>query len=323
MNALLEKFDQVEIKADARISEADRVFCQAHQEAYEKARSVLRSAAILAAEGEKEQEDALNRAGKEHYSTYLSELSSFRDRDFFLALEKTTHKSFIENIVNYFANKYHVSLNAWEICNEMIPMKPEENRHPLYYEKPPIQWTEEDRLSFREYKETYEEEVRRVSEELRSMAIRYEEILDRIFSQLGGLSFQDVAIKELKDACRSASSNYHGSKSYTQKKAVLSFDCGCSHDSWYSQWHSNEPTRFDLHDSMKKIVRGLSYFEMGTQSYLHYGLSDLLGYHIEGNDHSVNGEKVQSVKLFKNGRVDVRFQSEALARQFAEEFLAV
>ena len=32
-------------------------------------------------------------------------------------------------------------------------------------------------------------------------------------------------------------------------------------------------------------------------------------------------EKLKSIKCFKNGRVDVRFTSEAFAREFAEMFL--
>lgn len=39
---LLEKFGQVEVKADNRISEYDRGFCQVNQTAYEKAREFIK-----------------------------------------------------------------------------------------------------------------------------------------------------------------------------------------------------------------------------------------------------------------------------------------
>ena len=39
---LLEKFGQVEVKADNRISEYDRCFCQVNQTAYEKAREFIK-----------------------------------------------------------------------------------------------------------------------------------------------------------------------------------------------------------------------------------------------------------------------------------------
>ena len=42
---LLEKFGQIEVKADNRISEYDRRFCQAHQTAYEKAREFIKKMA--------------------------------------------------------------------------------------------------------------------------------------------------------------------------------------------------------------------------------------------------------------------------------------
>ena len=38
---LLTKFETIEVKADARISEVDRNFCAAHQAAYENARTSL------------------------------------------------------------------------------------------------------------------------------------------------------------------------------------------------------------------------------------------------------------------------------------------
>lgn len=34
---LLTKFETVEMKADTRISESDRIFCEAHQAAYDSA----------------------------------------------------------------------------------------------------------------------------------------------------------------------------------------------------------------------------------------------------------------------------------------------
>ena len=38
---LLTKFENVEMKADTRISESDRIFCEAHQAAYDSARTSL------------------------------------------------------------------------------------------------------------------------------------------------------------------------------------------------------------------------------------------------------------------------------------------
>ena len=76
-----------------------------------------------------------------------------------------------------------------------------------------------------------------------------------------------------------------------------------------------------LHDSMKDVVRALAYFELGTQDYLGGGFSELCGYTFEGNSFECGWEKVKQIRCFKNGRVDVKFTSEAYARQFAEEYL--
>ena len=76
---------------------------------------------------------------------------------------------------------------------------------------------------------------------------------------------------------------------------------------------------------MKKVIYALVHFEYGNTDFTPRGLSQLLAYDwtTEDTEMKLCLEKIKSVKCFKNGRVDIRFQSEAFAREFAEEYLGV
>lgn len=58
-------------------------------------------------------------------------------------------------------------------------------------------------------------------------------------------------------------------------------------------------------------------------SSIPWTLNTLLGYNwtTYNTEMQLGLEKLKSVKCFKNGRVDIRFTSEAFAREFAETFL--
>ena len=287
---LLDKFNAVEVKADTRISEDDRLFCQTHQEAYDLARSALREMAEKSAKHREAELAVLSRIGERSYTRYFTgEPSKFYD-----SLD-ASHGNFINGIVSYFAGKYNVKLEESDIKDFLIPKKPN------YY-----RWD----TGAKEAQEQY-------MEKLRSLALRYEDVLDQIFIQLGGCSFQDKALQEMKDRCHVAAWNtYHGKKEYEQKKAVLSFSgYFCHWDTWYSDPH------IELSDGMKHIIEALSYFESGAIKGVIHELSDLVDYRFGVPEFEINRKKIKSVKCFKNGRVDIRFQSEAYAREFAETFL--
>lgn len=154
--------------------------------------------------------------------------------------------------------------------------------------------------------------------------LKYEDILDQIFIQLGGFSFQEKALNELKQKAHDAAWNrYYGNKCYEQKKAVISFShYACSFDSWHEEYYHGEH-EIQLTDGMKNIIRALAYFECGDTSSIPWTLNTLLGYNwtTYNTEMQLGLEKLKSVKCFKNGRVDIRFTSEAFAREFAETFL--
>ncbi len=139
-------------------------------------------------------------------------------------------------------------------------------------------------------------------------------------STLTGYSFQDKAVKELKDAAhRAAWNRYRAEKNYAQKKATIKFsNYACRFDSFYT---SIGRTHISLSEGMKKIIYALSHFEYGTVTIIDRHFAALCGYSFEETQFDFELEKTKQIKCFKNGRVDIRFTSEAYARQFVEEYL--
>lgn len=290
---LLDKFNQIEISPDERICKEDRLFCQNQKQAYDHARVALKAMAELGKKLLAEQREIEN----EEYGTFLGD---FKPGDYVDSLHNS-HKRFIARLFSHFRSKYNVTIHEDEAEAVLLPKRPTTSG-----------WSRN------------EEEWKAYEQTLSDMELDYPAILDQIFVQLGGFSFQDKAIQELKEASRAAAYNrYNGRKEYEQKKAVLTFDrYGCSYDNWYEHWH-DECHRITIPDSMKNVIRSLIYFEYGSTNIGYSPLNTLLGYQWEThvNELVVDAEKVKSIKCFKNGRVDVRFTSEAYAREFAAEYL--
>ncbi len=293
MLSLLEKFEQVEIKEDTRISVADRQVCEIHQKAYEKAREGLRSLAEQLSGLEQEQKDILSSVMKEIWTDqYISSQTDIKSSSIYKNLDGT-HKRFVNSIASYFADHYHVSIDIDAIEETLLPHEPGNSRR------------------------CGEAEIEEYTRRMRNLTLNYEDILEQIFIQLDGYSFQDKAEKELKDAAHEAAwHRYNGKKKYEQKKAVICFTSyACRFDKWYQAPH------ISLSDDMKSVIKALEYYEFGASNVHNCGFAQLLGYSFNETVFDFTFEKVKQIKCFKNGRVDIRFTSEAYARQFVEEYL--
>lgn len=300
---LLNKFNAIEITADTRISEADRAYCQTQQDAYDHARGVLKVMAERSKADLDEQTRLLNQSEQEVYSTYLGDFKPNR----FVDDLQNSHSLFISRIFSYFRQTYKVTISESDAKEVLLPKKPDSYRA----------YTKEEIQALTEATKAY-------NESLNNLALKYSDILDQVFIQLGGFTFKDKAVQELKDAAHKAGWNsYNGKKTYEQKKAVLSFPgYACHFDGWYEEYHKGEH-EIELTENMKAVIRALAHFDLGIMSDFPYRFSVLLGYRWRTDDTEMpfHLDKLKSVKCFKNGRVDVRFTSEAYARQFAEEYL--
>ena len=319
---LIDKFNKITVKPVDRIRDDDRAFCEAHQEAYEKARSVLKQTAKLAGDAQREQMNILKRVESEIYRTYLGYDNDFGAETFLRKLDET-HRAFIQQLVGYFRNKYHVSLDDEAIYDALVQCMPEEPRKPssFFYLNQP---TEDEQKKFIEIKIAYEKAVADVEKHNRELIIRYEKVMDLIFAQLGGGSFRDTALKELRDACHAACwYSHNGQPKFEQKKSVIHYTgYGCSVNYIREKYKDkDEESEFHLTDDMKKVIEALSYFELGTQTVGMDSINSLCGYSVRGAKHPIPGKKVVGLQLFKTNRVDIRFASEAYAREFVEEFM--
>lgn len=293
---LFAKLSAVEVKNDSRITETDRQYCEAHQQAYLDAKSSLQKIKEMVENAYECQRELLYDVAASEYelARYVS-ISDFEPDDIESKMEVLA-ETFIHSIVEYFKSTYKVSVSCHKAKVALLPRKPDGSV----------------------WGETYksETEYRKL---LRETTVCYEDILDNIFQQIGGTTFEEQAIKELKGKCHSAAWNFHkGTADYEIKGDTIRFiGYFCS----YEKWISTE--RWKLCDGGKDILRGLAHFETGKVASYPRSLTGLLGYGDKDSPayYFYDCEKAKQLKMFKNHRVDVKFSSKDNAERFATEYL--
>lgn len=293
---LVEKINQVEIKADTRISEADRAFCERQQRAYDAAREALRELDFTWTDCISQQKMILD--GEQAYTYYLGNGRNLKATCFRDELERL-HEHFINRLTSYFARTYSVDLSAQSITERLLPS----NNSKGIFER-----------------EKAEEAEAAYHKAMRELALRYADVLDQIFIQLGGRSFQEKAFWELQQRCCSAVWNtYKNEPQYVQQKDIIHFYCHfCSCD---ADW---TPPRWSMTDRAKSVLWGVVHFETGSYTMVPAVLSDFFSYRdVRQACTDFHGySKLRQIRLFKNGRMDIRFASSALAEQFIDIYLS-
>jgi len=292
--SLLDKFSTVEIKTDSRISEEDRDFCLKHQKAYLEARDALMS---------------IKKQWKELYDAQMAVMEQISDSEYtrerYIKVDGLSTSSlrnkiellpelFITSLVTYFNGKYHVSVSVEAAKKALLP------------ESPKYDW-EKSRAN--EYHKM-----------MRDFTLRYEDVVEQIFVQLGGRTFEQRALDELKEKCHKFAWNiYHSKVEYEVKNDTIQFTgYACSYESWLSRcvWKIN--------DGMRDVLRGLAHFETQQLDYLPKDIAFLVGYDDKcSSAYDFDYEKLKRIRMFKNHRVDVKFASKELAHQFAEQYLGL
>ena len=115
---LVEKINQVKIKADTRISGADRAFCERQQRAYDAAREALRELDFTWTDCISQQKMILD--GEQAYTYYLGNDRNLKTACFRDELERL-HEHFINRLTSYFARTYSVDLSAQSITERLLP----------------------------------------------------------------------------------------------------------------------------------------------------------------------------------------------------------
>ena len=121
---LLTKFENVEMKADTRISESDRIFCEAHQAAYDSARTSLPELEFIWNDMLGQQRELLAPTGTST-ETYLVSYDGLKLSDTVIQQQlHSLHPRFICQLVSYFSKTYHFSIEVNDIIDNLVPQKP-------------------------------------------------------------------------------------------------------------------------------------------------------------------------------------------------------
>ncbi len=328
---ILDKFSSVEIKADNRISDADRDFCVRHQEAFDKAGPALGKIAEAIIAAKTDQQAILGNDGNEYsylspWGVYISSDGFKCDESAVYEIMKKRSERFITGIVDYFQRKYTLVLDEDKIKENLIPTPPKE---------PKLPWggyrsmTEEEVDTFEEKLATHKAELQKYEDELRVHPLRYEQIVDEIFVQLGGFSFEERAMNEFLqrtwDACHYTcdypwNNIKAGDERFEIKNAVLRLPNGCSCDE--NKWMTYPVPKYRPTEDLVTLLDALAWYQCGriNEGPLWF---PKLGNRWSSTEENViytqNMSKVDSIKLFKNGRVDIKFRSATYLQEFVEQ----
>lgn len=293
---LLQKFADVEIKEDARITKADKDYCTAHQAAYDNARSALPELLCMWEDMQSQQTELLSSTDTSS-TFYLTSRDNIKiSKEAILKQTFSLHSLFIGKLVSYFNKTYQLSLSITDMENNLIPQEPEDK------------WTDD-----------YEDQIRNYNENLLNLSLRYTDILSQIFVYTCGRELSEHALHELKEKCHEAAWNLsNGHARFIRKKRTLTLnDYFCKFYAGYSSSYW-EPT-----PNTRDILKGLAYFETGGFSDTPLSINRLINANnLKYDSYDFDGcQKVLSIKMYKNHRVDIKFSTEAYAQQFISEYL--
>lgn len=293
---LLQKFAGVDVKKDARITEADKHFCQAHQDAYDNAKDSLQELLCFWEDMQGQQAKLLTGTDTPS-SFYLASRDNIKlSREAIRGQIFSLHSLFIGQLVSFFNKAYHLSLSITDIESNLIPREPEDR------------WIDD-----------YEDRVKAYTQAMQNLTLSYTDILDQIFLYTDGRELSEQALHELKEKCHEAAWNAStGQARFTLKKCALLLNgYFCSFHDRYGGgcWEPAQTT--------DDILKGIAHFETGSFSYIPHRISSIIqAYNLSSDFYEFDGcEKVLSLKMYKNHRVDIKFSSEAHARQFIHEYL--
>lgn len=290
---LLEKFATVEIRADNRFSAEDRQYCDAQQAAYQAALAGFKELAFFVSDMKRAQEELLGgqKDNPQFHDYLLSPDGPDLSQKAIDAHIEHLHTDFIHMLVRYFNEAYHVAVDGEDICKSILP-------------KEPTNCTKAEAAHYRE--------------QIQTLTVPYQSVMEQIILRLDGRSFSEQAFHEICERCHRAAWNIqkHIPK-FEVAKGTIHF---LNH---FSNYECGICERWKLTDDMREILRGAVHFETWSYHSLPRDLPELL----DGKSITVDfidwpsGEKIRGLKMFKNGRVDLKFSNGELAGEFAHKYL--
>ena len=293
---LQQKFAAVKIQADHRITEMDRDYCSLHQKAYETAIVSFQELAFFWEDMSKAQQELLGDSKNPFYHNYLVSCKGPSiSRELIDQHIEALHVDFIMTLSRYFNSTYHVSVDPSEVSEALLP-------------KSPDGCPRRDRSRL---KEAYHAQMR-------TLTVRYQDVVDQIILRLDGRSFSEQAFHELYCKCHNAAwdARTQQPKFECRKDTICFTGYFCNLKSWSKD-------TWEMQDGMKDILWGLAHFETDSYRVLPIGFSPLLT--SAGTKEIVvefpTCDMAKQIKLFKNHRVDLKFRSPEYAEQFISKYL--
>ena len=280
--SLAGKFGNFVIKKTDRISKEDQEWLSHREKMYKRALMIQKSVYDIY---------------KAEDGTYTEEdrdeFSSFTVNDFGVPKRVSQiQDSYISGIFSYFSRKYHV-----ELKNEFEHYDYDRELYRYSSKKEPVK-------------------------DLVIDEIDYHTVLEKIFDQLGGMSFEEKAIKEVNDKLkRKCYNSYHDNWRIKIKGNKFIYTDGyCSKEIYFDYYN------FDSTEWLRAFLDALSCNTYGKKTHIQ-SLNRLYdSYHVRlENDDFQDGFSapevgVDHIKFYKNGRVDVTFKSGEFCRNFAREW---
>lgn len=191
---LFEKFGAVEVNANDRLNEADKIFCERHQAAYESALTAYTEMLHIPKRLAASQKELVSSAERETYRKYTLSDDDVHVNEYSVERHlKNLQARFLGNVVKYFSNTYAITLNEYEIREKLEQSKPSD-----------------ETADGNDSEETVKPEP-----------IRYETIIDLIFKEMDGRCFEEYAMFQLREDCKKAVGI--GGVCAERRKAAISF----------------------------------------------------------------------------------------------------
>ncbi len=298
---MLSKPEINRMKSANRITQEELAFCIAQQSAYEAAKTGLSELSFCWENIIKNQKELLGDADRSEGTRYLLNTGKLKISSEVLRNNRySLHTEFIKQLVYYFHYTYHISLDYLEIVQKLIPQKP---KYEYLGDVPD---------------EVYKAKLDEYNKSMDDLSLHYDMILDEIFSQTNGRNLTEQAIYEIKTRCHRAAWNNYGHRPlYELHKNIIRLQ------QYTCEYHcSYASCSWNLTRDMENILHGIAHFETGSCSSVPNDILKLLTSSPSTDLILLPGcTKVEQIRLFKNGRADIRFASEEFATQFTEEYL--
>lgn len=220
-------------------------------------------------------------------------------------------------------NKEEVKISIWsfeENFVEKVLFKEIENliNNVIYYFKEKYNV----KLEYKEHSKDYSlsSRITKAEENFKYfMNIAIDDIVNEIIEEMGGMSFNDKALDESKSAILGACRGYN--RTLTDVKGInVNITDFLYYDSWGKDWGEYRNTSQEKIIHLFKLISYENTNELSNNyEFITTPLNDYNNKFI--GEYEINDSILKSFKTFKNGKIQLKFNSGSQALSFAKKYL--